>query len=508
MVRDVETELKLSLRREDLEFIRSSAFPDDLEIGPPTTETIVSTYFDTADGRLRENGLSLRLRRIDGCGEQTLKEGEGLARGEVTVEYTADRPDLAAFPRSELAARARKLVRKHALRPRFTVSVARTTRAVRSSAGDLIDLSVDLGELEADGRRLPISELELELKSGSPASLYDVARALVAGRAARPSPVSKAERGHRLLAGEGEGPTPAVAMEPDIPAEATVAEAAQALFRSCAAQILANVEAVEASDDTEGPHQLRVGLRRLRTGLRVFRPILDPAFVERLKSEARDLGRVVGRLRDLDVLAEDIVGVCSGHVDTTVLLAVLADQRAAERSALVKELAEPRTGAFLVDLSALAEGFAFARVEKSAAHLLSSGAGRFARDAIHRLWTKTARQGRNVDDLTPEQRHELRKSFKTLRYALDSVGPLINRKNLKHLLRGVRAAQEVLGYLNDVRNADALVGISGDTPRRTDRDVAASLDRSVGFCLGWHRAEAVRVWEEGKALVTLDPTAY
>ena len=57
----------------------------------------------------------------------------------------------------------------------------------------------------------------------------------------------------------------------------------------------------------EGPHQLRIGLRRLRSAFSVFSPVLQSPEMTRLNGEARWLGQEVGRLRDLDVVANDIV---------------------------------------------------------------------------------------------------------------------------------------------------------------------------------------------------------
>ncbi len=47
----------------------------------------------------------------------------------------------------------------------------------------------------------------------------------------------------------------------------TAEQAARDVLRECFAQIGANIEAVRAGDDPEGPHQVRVGLRRLRGAL-------------------------------------------------------------------------------------------------------------------------------------------------------------------------------------------------------------------------------------------------
>ena len=68
----------------------------------------------------------------------------------------------------------------------------------------------------------------------------------------------------------------------------------------------AAAQVVLDSDDPEGPHQVRVGLRKARTGLKVFGR--KDARARDLGNEARDIAAIVGRLRDLDAVRLDIVG--------------------------------------------------------------------------------------------------------------------------------------------------------------------------------------------------------
>jgi CHAD domain-containing protein len=212
-------------------------------------------------------------------------------------------------------------------------------------------------------------------------------------------------------------------------------------------------------------------------------------------------------MRDLDVLSTDVVGVCAGHVDTTDLSALLDDRRTAERGVLLAVLASDPVSDLLIDLVALSAGLGLDRAAAAARRRLDQPAAPFAHAAIRRLWRRTARRGRDPDSLSEDARHDLRKAFKALRYALDDLGSLLGRKDLKHRLRDIRGAQEVLGYLNDVRNAESLVSLTAEEEARSGVRPAASVDRAVGFCLGWHRAEAARAWARARRRVSLDPDA-
>ena len=61
------------------------------------------------------------------------------------------------------------------------------------------------------------------------------------------------------------------------------------------------------TDDPEGAHQLRIGLRRLRNALRALRPLVGRGSLRAFELSARSLGRSVGMLRDAHVMISAIV---------------------------------------------------------------------------------------------------------------------------------------------------------------------------------------------------------
>ena len=144
-------------------------------------QALSATYFDTKKRALQKRGLSLRLRTEDGRCIQTLKgpnEGGGLFdRLEWSIEVSGDVPDLsglAATPLHDLVSDERLQGR---LRPVFTTEIERTTWRVRSETAE-IELALDEGTLRAGDDTQTLAELELELKTGSPADLFKLARAL------------------------------------------------------------------------------------------------------------------------------------------------------------------------------------------------------------------------------------------------------------------------------------------------------------------------------------------
>lgn len=511
MAQAQEAELKFELTAAEFARLAAGDNVADLAVGPTETADLVSTYYDTADHRLRRAMASLRIRQTGDRFEQTVKIGgeAGAAlsnRTEITVPVEGDTPDLAHIADMDIAAELAALLDGEPLQPLFTIAVRRTTRLLVTQAGDEIEYALDHGEAIAGDRRRDVIEAEFELKSGDPRALFQVAKTALRGVPARFSRLPKSERGFRLAEGEDEpAAQPAraedVDLEPDMPVEAAL----QAVLRSCFAQVAANVAAVLASDDPEGPHQLRVGLRRLRSALTVFRPAIDRAGTARLETEIRDLARAVGALRDLDVLIEDIVAPCAGAMEMERLTAILRARRDAVKTALVAELQGPAASALLIDTAAYTEMRGWispADIAQSAA--LSQPVGDFAEKAVRKRWIKVARRGRGLEGLSVEERHDLRKEFKKLRYALDFLGGLLPRRDRKRLIGEVKEAQEVLGYLNDVAMARSLPDIVKADPSWAKRRDKEAIERSIGFCLGWHEARAQAVWDEQKTRVALD----
>src|SRR5690606_7123455 len=140
------------------------------------------------------------------------------------------------------------------------------------------------------------------------------AKKLIGPMSARFSTLTKAERGQVLRAGgtPDAPPGPRTAGPVAIVAGETAEHALRAILRSCRDQIAHNRTAVLESELPEGPHQLRVGLRRLRSALKIYQPLLETTSRKALDDQAARLAALVGPLRDLDVLAGDIIAPLTG----------------------------------------------------------------------------------------------------------------------------------------------------------------------------------------------------
>ena len=74
------------------------------------------------------------------------------------------------------------------------------------------------------------------------------------------------------------------------------------------ARLLRHQAGAHAGDDPEDVHQARVACRRLRSDLRSFRSMLDPEWVRQTRDELSWAGRLLGEVRDVEVLLDRLHG--------------------------------------------------------------------------------------------------------------------------------------------------------------------------------------------------------
>src|SRR5215472_830919 len=303
-----EVELKLAASTADLPELKRAL----VEMAPTSTgaqSRLISTYYDTPNLALKRQGLTLRVREQGDRFIQTVKAGDPgggdlLTRGEWEDELAESRPDPQAAQSGEHLPEGIA----SDLQPRFATDVTRTTFAIESAPATRIEAAIDQGEIRAagDGAAEPISEIELELKSGDAAALYDVALQLLDVAPIRIEPRSKSERGYQL-GDEAETAPPVVHAEPIALDPAMTVEAAlQEIGRACLAHLLHN-EAAALAMDPEGVHQMRVAVRRIRSAISAFKKLLPAADRRRVSSELMWFIDILGRARNLDVFATELL---------------------------------------------------------------------------------------------------------------------------------------------------------------------------------------------------------
>jgi triphosphatase len=405
--------------------------------------------------------LSLRVRRANGHYVQTVKKRGGRSvglfeRNEWECDVADGRPDLDAALDTPLAPLLNKKLRRN-LKPLFETRVRRRSYPLRKHDSE-IELTVDKGKVVAAGRSSALCEIELELKKGKPADLFELAGAIGKVLPVALASKSKAGRGYDLIAKNDGGP---VDGEPiALTADDTWARAFRTVARACLYQIAANEHPVRWGD-AESVHQMRVGVRRLRTAISLFKDMLAGAQIEAMKSELRWLTGELGPARELDVFVKRVVSQNQdGNASGLSLGAVAEDFRKRRGQALeraAEAVASSRFRQLVLDAAAWTAIGEWTRNDNK---LKSSMRERLVADAaseeLSRRTKKILKQGKHLAELDAQHLHKLRIRVKKLRYATEFFAGAFPstkksaRRRTKFVVK-LKAMQDSLGDINDIR---------------------------------------------------------
>lgn len=452
-------------------------------------------YFDTPDRRLAAAGLALRLRRSGRRWVQTLKAGgpDALQRLEHEVELTGalavpagSLPGIdprrhggtTAGDRLAAALAAREGDDGPArLVEQYRTDIWRRHRELRT-VGAGVELAFDDGRIIAGAMQLPVCELEIELLRGRARAVVEVARRWVRRHGLWLDVRSKSQRGDRLARDAQPGPVvkaSAVQLEPALTPDAAL----HAVIANCLQHALPNAsEVADGQCSDEHVHQLRVGLRRLRSAMRFFAGWTTPVAAPWLEPLTA-LFRQLSVARDRDALAASLLPALRaagaplfelppappGPTPTELL------RSPASTLALLDVLAFQLGGTPAVRITGEAPSPGAEEAGGASTVALPLAAAAALRlQRWHRRITRAAKRYAELDDVA---RHRLRRRVKRLRYAAEFVGSLYATKAVARYLARLAPVQDSLGRYNDLCvGLETYRSAVGDDPR-------------AWFAIGW-----------------------
>jgi inorganic triphosphatase YgiF len=333
----------------------------------------------------------------------------------------------------------------------YRTDIRRTLRTLRSG-GATVELAHDRGHIEAAAGRVAVDELEFELRAGPADALAGLAQRWALRHGLWWDVRTKSERGFRLA--EGLACVPAVrASASSVAAGLPAGRVLAAMLRDALGQVLPNAaEIIAGSAAPEHLHQLRVGLRRVRSVLRVAAPLAGDG-AEGLRALERAWAgpfRRLGAARDADVLAE---GLWPG-VEARLAAAGLPPlPRRAAAAAGDADPAALLAGAEVQSLLLHTLGVALAADADTGPPWPAEAVA----SLLKPLWRQLRRGARDIAAAPPDRLHALRKRAKRLRYMLELLAPLLRRKALQRLLVALKPALDRLGEINDLHTAELLL---------------------------------------------------
>lgn len=454
-------------------------------------------YFDTPNQDLAKKGIALRIRFEDSQWVQTLKTaGDGVAkRVELntvlsltgtpdTLDVSSLVPDVSLIIEPTVVAQLTNIMPLDELAQALTVQyftdVQRTSRQIKKN-NSRIEIAYDIGKVgigrlnsqkPANNHGLTqsdIHEIEFELLEGDPSDLIEVAKTWCKKYKLYLSTVTKAQRGSLLLANK-QFAQPVKADLAVLQLHKGISQFAflQAVVNNCLVQILPNASAIaEGSPDGNLVHQLRVGIRRLRTALKHFKfapDYIDPNWLMVLKQTFS----LLGEYRDKEILQIKtqplLESVGAPHVEwsTAVDIMPIDAVRANDFQILLLELI----------------GFTHLPVPADNPKAKAPVAKK-----LEKLFTAIAVASDKFASLDTDSQHGVRKDLKSLRYVSEFAAPLFaNQTNgkkgkkatkLNAFLQYLEPAQDVLGEYND-----NVVGHANYLEK-------AKTDPNALFAVGW-----------------------
>lgn len=294
-----------------------------------------------------------------------------------------------------------------------------------------------------------------------------------------------------------------------LPAACSVDTAIAAIFAATRDHWIANEPAL-ADGQVEGVHQFRVGLRRFRSALSLFKKHLPKSEREWLNTEAKWVLSALGPTRDLDVLVTQLVPAAAKDADAAKFEPLTAAAAKARRAALtvaLRALKTPRYRRFLSRLDTWIAGAGWrAARDESRRDGGSEEAAAFAARTIEKRVLKILRRGKSLERMSSADRHEIRIAIKKCRYGIEFFAEALPKQSTRGLARKLKSLQDDLGHSNDVDVAqDMIAALSARTKDRTSKAALVKAGRAL---IAYHRRlekksrpEAARHWRTLRAAV-------
>ena len=478
----VEIELKLRITPEQLAKLKRNTLLRAHSVSRPTTHRLYNIYYDTPKLELHSSKMALRLRHDEGSWLQTLKAGGSVhaglhQRNEWEVAVSGPTLDFSSPEQAEWKINL-PLSLRNKLQPVFVTDFFRTSRML-DFKGSQIELCIDQGMISIEHRSMPVCELELELKSGEPQHLFELALEILDVVPFELETFSKAEQGYRLLSGYTEDPASGVARvlaKTDMLADGLKAQIWSGLqhFQVNFSGVMGHGAMV--CDDAEYLHQMRVALRRLRVVLRLAEKVRADKQLAGFYKDVSELCFALGRIREWDVFIDQMVQpMCMRrpeHAGLQALLRVSELQRTACYSAL-------RGDAHVREVQRLLLRFA---IWMNGKYWKPSGrqpqVQDFATRRLSKLTKRFVRFGQRLDTADAGQLHALRILAKKLRYSAEFFASWYGKQKAGVYLVSLSKVQDVLGWINDVAAAHRLLDELETGAALAGHQDAAALARS------------------------------
>jgi CHAD domain-containing protein/uncharacterized protein YjbK len=241
----------------------------------------------------------------------------------------------------------------------------------------------------------------------------------------------------------------------------SLAEAGRKVLRFYFAQMLEHEPGTRAGEDIEALHDMRVASRRMRAGLRVFGPAFTRKSLKRLRAGLKATGQALGPVRDLDVFMAKLQEYQQSLPEQEQPgLTILLDAWQAQRDKARQDMLAYLDGKAYADFKQFM--LEFVGTKKMGARPIPSGLPipyqlrHVVPGLVYDRYEAVHAYEVVLDNASLETLHQLRITFKELRYILEYFREILGEER-EAVINQVKTIQDHLGDLNDAHVASAIL---------------------------------------------------
>jgi CHAD domain-containing protein/transposase-like protein len=231
----------------------------------------------------------------------------------------------------------------------------------------------------------------------------------------------------------------------------SMAEAGRKVLHFSFERMLLNEPGSRLGENIEAVHDMRVATRRMRSAIRLFRPFFKANTIKPLNHALRDVARLLGEVRDLDVFMENAQHFAQANPELRLDPLVIVWQKRLDkaRRALIRHLDSKAFARFVDQFHCFvttpgAGARALPGPEEAVAYQVRYIAPRL----IYEHYEGVRAYEAVLDDAPVSTLHALRIDFKRFRYTLEFFEEILGPE-IKNVIKETKVMQDHLGDLTD-----------------------------------------------------------
>jgi CHAD domain-containing protein len=243
--------------------------------------------------------------------------------------------------------------------------------------------------------------------------------------------------------------------------EDSFAEAGRKVLRFHFERMLKPEPDVRAGGDIEKLHEMRVASRRMRAAFRIFGPAYSKKVTKPLRDGLKELGRVLGPVRDLDVFMENVQQYQqtlpeNEQKSLQIVLNTWTKQHRRARKEMLAHLDSKRYTRFKKELQLFVETEGAGAKDVLADSFTPYQLRHVAASLIYRAYEQVRAYESLPENAPAETLHQLRIEFKRFRYLLEFLEEVLGEE-VKLIIQETKVMQDYLGSLQDAEVANKIL---------------------------------------------------